>query len=226
MTRPVIDPPPLVLAAPSGTGKTTIAHALVDGWARFVFSVSATTRVARGGERDGIDYHFLSETEFRDRIDEEGFAEWAQVHGHLYGTPIAGLRGAAAGGLQSVLDIDVQGAAQIRERLPSATTVFVLPPSARALWERLGGRATESRTELERRLRNARGELQEAEKFDYVVVNRDLSEAVEEVLEIALRNPPPKYSIEWIRSRVRDLQIEIDQLLATEFSEPNSAPDP
>jgi guanylate kinase len=178
-------PRPIVLSAPSGAGKTTIARKLVDGWDDFAFSVSATTRRRRPGERHGRDYLFVDEDEFRRMRDDGELLEWAKVHGSLYGTPVRQVTEAGARGSRVVLDIDVQGARQIRERLPEALTIFVLPPSGRVLADRLSSRGTETRAELERRLTNARDELLEARNFDHVIVNDDLNEAVEEVRRLA-----------------------------------------
>ena len=169
---------PVVLAAPSGTGKTTIARALVGAAPEFVFSVSATTRPPRGDERDRVDYHFVDRDAFEAMIEGGDLVEWAEVHGHLYGTPRANLEDAAERGEHVVLDIDVQGARQIRERVPEAVLVFVFPPSLETLLERLDKRGTERPEEVARRLRNARDELERAADFDYVVVNDDLEEAV------------------------------------------------
>ena len=175
---------PVVLAAPSGAGKTTIARSLVESDARFVFSVSVTTRAPRAGERDGVDYTFVEPAEF-DRMTGAGeLCEWAEVHGRMYGTPLGNLERAAERGEHVVLDIDVQGAGQIRARVPDALLVFVLPPSAEALVERLTGRGTEPAQEVARRLQNARAELSAAAGFDYLVVNDRLDGAVRQVREI------------------------------------------
>jgi len=175
---------PVVLAAPSGTGKTSIARGLVEGGGSFVFSVSATTRPPRGTERDGVDYHFVSEKRFREMVEAGDLVEWADVHGHMYGTPRRAIEGPAERGEHVVLDIDVQGAKQIRERVPGAVLIFVFPPSAKALVARLDGRGTEAEAELVRRLTNARAELADAASFDYVVVNEDLEEATAAVRAI------------------------------------------
>ena len=175
---------PVVLAAPSGTGKTTIARKLVESDPLFVFSVSATTRAPRAGEREGKDYAFLGREEFEAMITRGELCEWAEVHGHLYGTPRRNLDEAAERGQHVVLDIDVQGAMQIRERVPEALLVFVFPPSGETLVGRLLKRATEGAEELARRLRNARDEMDRAAGFDYVIVNDDLEGAVHQVREL------------------------------------------
>ena len=198
-------PCPVVLAAPSGTGKTTIAHELVARHERFVFSVSATTREARPGERQGQDYEFLEEAEFRRMADEGELVEWARVHGNLYGTPRKNLEAAQARGEHVVLDIDVQGARQIRERAPEAVLVFIFPPSAWDLVARLTDRGTELPEDVRRRLEGARDELRSAADFDYIVVNDELGRAVKAVrgiVESESRRP----------ERVQDLPGEIQRL--------------
>jgi len=206
-------PAPVVLAAPSGTGKTTIARALVDGRASYVFSVSVTTRHPREGERDGVDYGFVSRDEFRAMVEREELVEWAEVHGHLYGTPRRNLEAAQERGEHVVLDIDVQGARQIRERVPEAVLVFVFPPSADALWVRLTARGSEDPDEVRRRLRTAGEELAEAERFQYVVVNDDLERAVaavRSILEAESHRPGRARDLE---DEVRTLQQGINELI-------------
>lgn len=171
-------PFPVVIAAPSGAGKTSLAHALVDRNADIVFSVSATTRPARSYETDGVDYEFVDAGEFERMIAADELVEWAEVHGHRYGTPARGVAAALERGQLVVLDIDVQGARQIRRRFPEAVLVFIVPPSGEELVRRLRGRASESETERLHRLRNARRELHAASEFDYVVVNDELERAV------------------------------------------------
>ena len=174
----------MVLGAPSGAGKTTLAHRLVAASDRFVFSISATTRAPRGGEQDGVDYYFVSDDDFEAMIDAGELAEWATVHGRLYGTPRAALEAVALRGEHVVLDIDVQGARQIRDSVPDARLIFVLPPSVAVLMKRLTGRGTEGAGEVERRLRSALDELQAASEFEHRVVNDDLDRCLEQIEEI------------------------------------------
>jgi guanylate kinase len=172
---------PLVLSAPSGAGKTTIARRLRERRGDVVFSVSATTRPPREGERDGRDYHFVSREEFRRMIDAGELIEWAEVHGSLYGTPLANVRAARARGEFLLLDIDVQGARQIRDRVPEAVRIFIVPPSGETLIGRLVGRGSEDAERVRRRLGNALEEIGAAAEFDHVVVNDDLEAAVDDV---------------------------------------------
>ena len=171
----------VVLAAPSGGGKTTIARALVARWPdRYGFSVSATTRPPRPGERDGADYFFLSKDEFRRREAAGEFLEWAKYAGELYGTLKTEVDRVLAAGRHVLLDIEVQGARQVRNRYPppASRAVFILPPSATELLRRLQGRRTESPGEMVQRLETAIRELRQADGFDHVIVNDDLDSAV------------------------------------------------
>jgi guanylate kinase len=174
----------VVLSAPSGAGKTTIARMLRERMPEVVFSVSATTRPPRDGERDGRDYHFVAIDEFRRMIDAGELLEWAEVHGNFYGTPRSNLDAAVERGEFLLLDIDVQGARQIRRVAPEAVHVFVLPPSGHALADRLLRRGSEADAVRHRRLANALEEVQAAEEFDYVVVNDELASAVQAVERI------------------------------------------
>ena len=206
-------PFPLVLSAPSGAGKSTLAAMLRQRNRDVAFSVSATTRAPRPGEMDGVHYHFVSRDEFLRMRDHGELIEWAPVHGNFYGTPVSELRRAQARGQHLLLDIDVQGARQIRQRVPEAVLVFVLPPSGTALVQRLTGRGTESAEVLERRLRNAEDEIRAATEFDYVVVNDWLERAVDE-LEAVLRGKggAPR-AVEGIDGTVARLCAEIEREL-------------
>lgn len=173
----------VVLTAPSGAGKTTIARRLTAAEPRLRFAVSATTRAPREGEREGVDYFFLSEPEFRRRIAEGAFVEWEEVYrGTLYGTLRTELERIAPDGA-ALLDLDVKGALSVKRAYGEhALTVFVRPPSLAALAERLQARGTESADALAERLERARIELGYAPEFDVVVVNDDLDRAVAETL--------------------------------------------
>lgn len=171
----------LVLSAPSGAGKTTLVHRLLKDFPDFAFSISCTTRAPRAGEVDGRDYHFLSRERFDVMRREGAFAEWAQVHGNYYGTPLGPLREILASGRDVLLDVDVQGAAQLSLSLHNATTVFILPPSMKELERRLRSRGTDSGDVIATRLANARREIAEARWFDSIIVNDDLDRACGEL---------------------------------------------
>ena len=208
---------PVVLSAPSGAGKTTIAKALVERSEDVVFSVSATTRPAREDEVDGVDYEFLSEQEFREMIEAGELVEWAEVHGHLYGTSRRTIQSALDDGKFLILDVDVQGAKLMRERVQDVVLVFVLPPSAVALVGRLRDRGSEGEENLIRRIQNARGELAQAETFDYIVVNDDLERAIEEVRGIVLAEGRRRDRAIDLSSGIRQLQDQIDRILEEDF---------
>src|SRR3954447_5949188 len=171
----------LVITGPSGVGKGTLIRLLLDRFPRMKLSVSATTRGPRPGERDGVEYHFLSTEEFQERIDADDFLEWAEYAGNRYGTLRSELERDAH---PLVLEIEVQGARQVRERVPDAVMVFIAPPSDEALRTRLVGRGSDDPEQIERRLAVAREELAAREEFDHVVVNDDLDVAVQELSEL------------------------------------------
>ena len=175
---------PIVLSAPSGTGKTTLAHRLIEESDNCVFSLSITTRTPRQGEQHGLDYLFVDGDRFDQMIESGDLAEWAYVHGGRYGTPKKALNDAADLGQHVVLDIDVQGALQIRDAIPDAKLIFVLPPSVDVLLERLRIRGTEESEVLGLRLRSALEELEVALDFDYIIINEHLSDCVQEIRDI------------------------------------------
>jgi guanylate kinase len=174
----------LVLSAPSGGGKTTIAKKLLQVRKDLGYSVSATTRATRNGERDGKDYHFLSREEFERRRDRGEFLEWAEYGAQLYGTLKREIDRIFGEGRHAVLDIEIEGARQIRRNFPNSLQVFVLPPSADVLVERLKRRNTENPELLRKRLTHASEELAAVAEYDYAVVNEDLDTAVDQVSAI------------------------------------------
>lgn len=167
----------LVLSAPSGAGKTTLVQKLRAEFPQIGYSISCTTRRPRAGEVDGKDYVFLSREEFERRRAQDYFAEWAEVHGNLYGTPLAPVRQAIAQGRDLLFDIDVQGAAQLKLSLQEAVFVFILPPSLAELERRLRSRGLDDESTIARRMANARSEMDQSRWYDALVVNDDLEAA-------------------------------------------------
>ena len=177
---------PLVLSGPSGAGKTSVASWLLEQCPDVELSVSCTTRTLRGDEVEGIDYFSISEAEFLGRRDRGEFLEWAFVHGNLYGTPRTFLERRIREGKIVLLDIDVQGALQIRRSGSDAVLVFLMPPTLAVLEERLRGRHTDSEEVIQRRLAAARREMKTAPAYDYIVVNHELEATraiVQEIVE-------------------------------------------
>jgi guanylate kinase len=177
----------LIVSSPSGAGKTTLTRRLLQEFSEFRFSVSHTTRQPRANEVDGQDYHFIDEKSFRQLIDENGFAEWAEVHGNLYGTSITEIDLARAAGKSGVLfDVDYQGARQIKEKFPHAIGVFILPPSMEELRRRLDGRGSDDAHSRRLRFDRAREEIGHYPFFDYMIVNDELQRALTELRGIVL----------------------------------------
>lgn len=172
---------PFVVAAPSGTGKTTVCRRLVAEDPELEFSVSHTTRPPRPGERPGRDYHFVTREEFAELVRQKAFLEHAEYNGQLYGTSQAAVDAPLGRGHDVILEIEIQGATQVRERRADARFVFLVPPSMAALERRLRGRGTDSDETIARRLAAARNEIAAAGDFDYVVVNDELERCLADV---------------------------------------------
>lgn len=170
-----------VVSAPSGAGKTTLCREMRLRLSDLAYSVSVTTRAPRPGEVNESDFSFVSDAEFRKLRDAGAFAEWAVVHGHFYGTPVRALETALAAGRDVLLDIDTQGAAQLRARYPEAVLVFIVAPSMAELAQRLRERKSDAARDIEHRLGRARNEVALWRQYDYLIVNRDLKEAVEQL---------------------------------------------
>ena len=173
-----------VISAPSGTGKTTLARRLLESVPGLSFSVSFTTRPRRAGEVHGREYEFIDDARFDAMVAAGGFLEWAHVFDHKYGTGLAATEAVLATGANLLLDIDVQGARQVRASGKDAVSVFILPPDYASLAERLARRGSEDASALSLRLREARREAMEYDRFDYVVVNADLEDACSELTAI------------------------------------------
>ena len=173
-----------VVAAPSGAGKTSLVKALMEREPRMRFSVSYTTRQPRPNEVDGRDYHFVTPARFQEMVEHQEFLEHAQVFDNYYGTGLKTVQDALAQGELLLLEIDWQGARQVRARLPAARSVFILPPTRRALEERLRARSTDSPAVIQRRLRDAAHDMAHWPEFDYVVFNDRFEQALADLLAI------------------------------------------
>jgi guanylate kinase len=195
---------PILLTAPSGTGKTTLCKRVISAVGDITLSVSHTTRPPRAGEIDGVDYHFVTREEFDRRVAEHRFLEWATVHGNAYGTGIEYLTDWIRAGKDVLFDVDVQGAARLSQLFPEAAKLFLLPPSFAVLEARLRGRGSDSEETIERRLQNARRELRECRRFDYVIVNDDLDRAADAFAGV----------IRAERARVRRMEAAIAKVLS------------
>jgi guanylate kinase len=194
-----------IISAPSGSGKSTLVGHLMHRVPGLLFSVSYTTRPPRAHEHDGQEYHFITPDEFRARIDKGEFLEWAEVFGYYYGTHMGELDRAEAAGQDLVLDIDVQGARQLIQKIPEAVTIFILAPSREILEQRLRARSQDSGVVIERRLREAAEEIRNYTQYDYVLVNRDVQASVDNLVSIVLA----------VRSRRERMEREIRPILET-----------
>lgn len=173
-----------IISAPSGAGKTTLCREVIDIFPELRHSVSFTTRAPRPGEVHGKDYFFISKEQFTEMVDAGEFAEWAEVHGNCYGTALKTLEECRAAGKDVILDIDCQGARQLKERYDAGVYIFILPPGYDELRRRLDCRSSDSREVIERRISAAAGEIQESRWYDYIIVNDVFAHAVEELKSV------------------------------------------
>jgi guanylate kinase len=176
----------IIISSPSGGGKGTLIKEILESIPNLGYSVSFTTRAPRFGEEEGRHYHFVSKTEFEEEINAGGFLEYAEVHGNYYGTSLSQAERMAAEGKDVILEIDVQGADWVRKRVPDVLSIFILPPSFEVLKARLVSRGTEDPADLELRLKNARAEVMEYTKFEYIVVNDEIFSAARKLGAIIL----------------------------------------
>jgi guanylate kinase len=201
----------VILSAPSGGGKTTIARALLARRPDLGYSVSCTTRTPRPAEVPGRDYYFLTRAEFIAAREQGDFAESAEVHGNLYGTRRSEVERVLASGKHVVMDIDVQGAVQFKRAFPQTVTIFILPPSAEVLLDRLRARKTESPAQLAARLQSALQELQQVSEYEYVIVNDDLERAVASVESIVDAEVVSRERVKNLRQQVGLLIQRLEQ---------------
>ena len=173
-----------VISAPSGAGKSTLVAELLASELGLTFSISYTTRAPRGSEQQGVDYNYVSRAEFEQLVAHGEFLEHAEVFGNFYGTHREAVTIAAASGKDLILDIDVQGARQLKEKIPEAVGIFILPPSREILEQRLRSRREDSEAVIQRRLKAAAAEIQNYEQYDYIVVNRDLEQSADALIAI------------------------------------------
>ena len=173
-----------IISAPSGAGKSTLCRAVLNRFSDLVYSVSYTTRSLRGGEQNGVDYHFISKDEFEKGISQGRWAEWAEVHNHYYGTCADFLDGELNAGRDILLDIDIQGAGQILQRYPDSVTIFIMPPSLKTLKVRLQARGTDSPEVIAVRLKNAQDEIAQKDVYRHIIINDRLTDAIAELIAI------------------------------------------
>jgi guanylate kinase len=173
-----------VVSAPSGAGKTTLVHRLIASDPLLRLSVSYTTRAPRPGEQNGVHYHFVSPAQFRTMVENGAFLEWAEVHGNYYGTARAWVEAELTAGRDVLLEIDWQGARQIKARFPACVTIFILPPSFAELEARLRKRASDSDAVIAKRLANAHEELRHVHEFEYAIINDRLDVATQELIAV------------------------------------------
>ncbi len=175
-----------VVSAPSGAGKTSLCKAMTDSLENLTHSISYATRKPRPGEIDGRDYYFVSPERFQEMIDANDFAEWAEVHSNLYGTSRRVLDEMIVKGIDVILDIDTQGAKQIKVKYSSAVFIFIMPPSLDILEERLRNRKSDHEEEIKKRMSRARDEIKDFNMYDYIIVNRDFERALTEIRSIVI----------------------------------------
>jgi guanylate kinase len=209
-----------IISAPSGSGKTTLARLLQEGDPSLLFSVSYTTRQPRSSEENGREYHFVTEAQFNQMVSNHEFLEHAKVHDNLYGTAKRSLREAESQKKDLLLDIDVQGAAQIKSKIPEAVSVFILPPSRKVLEDRLRNRRDsyaekiDSEETIQRRLRAAGREVENYSKYDYILVNQDLKQTLQQLKAIVLSERAKRSGCELSAEQRRAIEVADRQRLA------------
>ena len=175
-----------IISGPSGSGKDTVMTALFKKMPELLFSISSITRAMRAGEREGEKYNFITREKFEDMLKNDRLLEHNEFVGNYYGTPREPVERAIANGQDMVIEVDVNGAAQIREKMPEAVSIFIMPPSFAELKRRLSGRGTESEELIQKRLTSALGEIKRAVEYDYIVVNKDIAAAADNIMSVIL----------------------------------------
>ena len=191
-----------IISAPSGSGKSTLVHRLLESVDGLLFSISYTTREPRGAEVHGHDYFFISREEFELRLKHNEFLEWATVFGNYYGTHQNNYDRAVAEGKDLLLDIDVKGARQLKERIPGAVSIFILPPSRQVLEQRLRSRSQDSEEVIQRRLSEAAEEIRNYSQYDYVLVNREVQASVDNLVAIVSANRSRRH---WMEQQIHPI---------------------
>ena len=175
-----------IISGPSGSGKDTVMTELFKKMPGLLFSISSITRAMRAGEREGEKYNFITREKFEDMLKNDRLLEHNEFVGNYYGTPREPVERAVANGQDMVIEVDVNGAAQIREKMPEAVSIFIMPPSFAELKRRLSGRGTESEELIQKRLTSALGEIKRAVEYDYIVVNEDIAAAADDIMSVIL----------------------------------------
>lgn len=192
----------IVVSAPSGGGKTTLCRRLMAKLPGLSFSISHTTRAPRGQEKDGVDYHFVDESEFKSLIEQDAFLEWAEVHGNYYGSSLSAANSQLDSGINVLFDIDIQGGYQIKEKMPEALLIFIVPPSMKVLEERLRGRASDAEDVIQKRLKAARQEIEGAVDYSSWIINDDLEHALDTFAAVVTTGRAQECDKEDLKKRV------------------------